>query len=511
MADASSVPNDAADPALTAQTTAEPALVDAASADQGAPAIEPDSTPTSPLGELLAEGEQDSVLEEIVALDDLSTVTGNVLAWIETHLLTIDVAIQLGLISGALLPALLFGPKIKKQITNALGRTDQHGLIRRAVDALAVLATPIALYLILTVLRIGLGSAGRPSEWISGTLALLSAWIVVRIVTLVIQSQFWSRVAFYVAWPIAALDAFGALAPVVEQLQALAIPLGENSNGEPMNISLFDVIRTLIYFALLFWLAGFFSKLIEGKLENASDLSPSLRTMITKIMNIVLPVLALLIALQIVGFNLATLAVFSGAVGLGVGLGLQRIAANFIAGFTLLADRSIKPADVIEIDGSFGWVTDMQARYVAIRTRDGTEMLIPNDRFMSEGVTNWSRSDRVVRLHAPFGVTYATRDLRAIQKLAIDAALSVDRVQQHPPPACNVMEFGDNSVNFDLRFWILDPQNGMANVRSAVFIALWDALAEAGVEIPFPQRDLHIKSWPEAPAAAPDGAPGSAP
>ena len=113
-----------------------------------------------------------------------------------------------------------------------------------------------------------------------------------------------------------------------------------------------------------------------------------------------------MIALQVAGFNLATLAVFSGAVGLGIGLGLQRIAANFIAGFTLIADKSIKPGDVIEIDGTFGWVTSMQARYVAIRTRDGTEMLIPNDRFMTEGLVNWSRSDRVVRLHAPFGVSY---------------------------------------------------------------------------------------------------------
>ena len=450
--------------------------------------------------------EQESVLEEIVAIDDISSFTNDLVTWAQNNLLTIDVGIQLGLISGALLPALMFGPKIRNLIVNTLGRSDQHGLVRRAVDALAVLATPIALYLILTVIRIALGTAGKPTEWIAGALALLSAWIVVRIVTLVIQSRFWSRVAFYVAWPIAALDAFGALAPVIDQLQALAIPLGKNDAGEPMNISLFDVIRTLIYFAVLFWLAGFLSNVIQNRLENASDLSPSLRTMITKIMNIVLPVLALLIALQIVGFNLATLAVFSGAVGLGVGLGLQRIAANFIAGFTLLADRSIKPSDVIEIDGTFGWVTSMQARYVAIRTRDGTEMLIPNDRFMSEGVTNWSRSDRVVRLHAPFGVSYGTQDLKAIQTLAIEAAKGVDRVQLQPAPACNLVGFGDSSVDFDLRFWIIDPQNGMANVRSAVFLAVWDALAEAEIEIPFPQRDLHVKSWP-ADGPAPTGTP----
>jgi small-conductance mechanosensitive channel len=124
-------------------------------------------------------------------------------------------------------------------------------------------------------------------------------------------------------------------------------------------------------------------------------------------------------------------------------------------------------------------------------------MLIPNDRFMSEGVTNWSRSDRVVRMHAPFGVSYRTEDLNQVQTLAIEAAQSVDRVVAQPAPVCNLMEFGDSSVNFDLRFWITDPQNGMANVRSQVLMGLWDRLKANGIEIPFPQRDLHVKSWPD--------------
>lgn len=349
--------------------------------------------------------------------------------------------------------------------------------------------------LTLTVLRIIFGSGGFSTSWISATIALMNAWIVVRLVTLVIQSPFWSRFAFYVAWPIAALDAFGALDPVVAQLKMLSLPLGDDQQGNPIRISLLDVIRTLFYFGVLFWFANFVSRLAQQQLEQIDELSPSLKALLGKVLNITLPIIALLIALQMVGFNLATLAVFSGAVGLGVGLGLQRTIANFVAGFTLIADKSIKPDDTIEIDGTMGWVTAMQARYVALRTRDGTELLIPNDRFMSEGVINWSRSDRVVRLHAGFGVSYNTRDLKAIQTLVVEVAQTVSRVVTDPVPVCNLTEFGDSSVNFDLCFWIRDPQNGTANVRSDVLMAIWEALHEKGIEIPYPQRDLHIKSW----------------
>ena len=127
-------------------------------------------------------------------------------------------------------------------------------------------------------------------------------------------------------------------------------------------------------------------------------------------------------------------------------------------------------------------------------TRDGTEMLIPNDRFMTEGLVNWSRSDRVVRFHAPFGVSYNTTNLKEVQELAVDAAKSVNRVVNFPAPVCNLMEYGDSSVNFDLRFWISDPMNGRANVTSELLLAIWDRFHEHGIEIPYPQRDLHLVS-----------------
>ncbi len=443
---------------------------------------------------------EDSVLDHVLPADEVTSALLALADWAETYLLNINVLIQVGLIVGALVPAIIFGPRLRRLIDGQLTSRARTPFLIRLSGALAELATPIALYLTLTVIRIGLGSAGQPMDWVAAAIALMNAWILVRVVTLVIRSRFWSRLAFYIAWPIAALDAFGMLGPVIEQMRDLAIPLGQGEGGHPIQFSLLDVIRTLFYFALLFWGATTLSRVLQQRLEKVEELSPSLKAMISKILNIALPLIALVIALQVAGFNLATLAVFSGAVGLGIGLGLQRIASNFIAGFTLIADRSIKPGDVIEIDNTFGWVTAMQARYVAIRTRDGTEILIPNDRFITEGVTNWSRSDKFVRLHAPFGVAYGTEDLRLVQKLAMEAAAATGRVVEAPAPVCNLVEYGDSSVNFDLRFWITDPQNGMANVRSEVLMGLWERLKENGIQIPFPQRDIHVRTWNEPPS-----------
>ncbi len=437
-----------------------------------------------------------TALDDIIPVQELTQSLQALLAWVEAHVLNLDVALQLGLVLTAFIPALIFGPRLAALVRAATKKYFEIGPVRRLINAAIALMTPLALYAVITLMKVGLGAIDRPVALLDAALSLLTAWLIIRAVTLVIRSKFWSNVAFYIAWPVAALDVFGLLDDVVMQLQALAIPLGETEDGEPVRLTFLDILRTILYFAALFWAASMAGRAIDQQLEKSDELSPAFKALISKTLGVLLPVVALLIALQMTGFNLATLAIFSGAIGLGIGLGLQGTVSNFAAGFTLLADKSIKPGDGIEIDGTFGWVTEMKSRYVSIRTRDGTEMLIPNDQFIMNGVINWSRSDKVVRLHAPFGVSYATRDLKKVQELAQNAARTVDRVVPDKNPVCNVMEFGDNSVNFDLRFWITDPQNGLANVRSDVYLAVWEALHEAGIEIPFPQRDIYIKEMP---------------
>ncbi len=438
-----------------------------------------------------------SAIEQLVGVDELRREVIDIVGWVQTQMLTVDVAVQAGILFAALAPAALFGPQLRKFIQSQVAPRAPYGVLRRAASAFAHLATPIALFVILQLAVVALKTAGLSTGLTEAGVSLLTAWIVIRLVTLVIRSPFWSKVAFYVAWPIAALDAFGVLDEVVVQLQAFSIPIGEDSAGNPQRFSALDLIRTVFIFGVLFWAASFASNFIKGRINAIDELTVSFKALLAKILDVLLPVIALIAALQIVGFPFGTLAIFGGAVGLGIGLGMQRTVSNFFAGFTLIADKSIKPGDVIEVADTYGWVTDMSARYVSVRTRDGTAHLVPNDIFINEGVTNWSHSDRVVRLHAPFGVSYATKDLRGLARRAEETALEVERVLKTPSPRCNLMEFGDNSINFDLRFWINDPANGSANVRSDVLMAIWDLLEEMGVEVPFPQRDLHIKSAPE--------------
>lgn len=438
-----------------------------------------------------------SAIEQLVGVDAIRDWMIGTDGWLQSRMLTIDVGIQAGILFAALLPAALFGPQLKKLIQSQVAPRAPYGILRRAASAFAHLATPIALYIILQIAVVVLKALSISTGLTEAGVSLLTAWIVIRLVTLVIRSPFWSKTAFYVAWPIAALDAFGVLDDVVAQLQAFSVPIGTDDNGNPQRFSALDFIRTVFIFGILFWAASFANKFIKGRISTIDELTVSFKALLSKILDVLMPIIALIAALQIVGFPFGTLAIFGGAIGLGVGLGMQRTVSNFFAGFTLIADKSIKPGDVIEVGDTYGWVTQMSARYVSVRTRDGTAHLVPNDVFINEGVTNWSHSDRVVRLHAGFGVSYGVRDVRGLARAAEARALEIERVLKTPAPRCNLMEFGDSSINFDLRFWINDPANGTANVRSDVMMEIWDMLHEMGIEVPFPQRDLHIKSVPD--------------
>jgi small-conductance mechanosensitive channel len=196
-------------------------------------------------------------------------------------------------------------------------------------------------------------------------------------------------------------------------------------------------------------------------------------------------------ALNVVGIDLTALTVFSGAIGIGIGLGLQKGASNVASGLMLLLDKSIKPGDIVSVGNTFGWVTSLGGRYVSVRTRDGIEHLIPNESFISQGVENWSFNDREVRLKIPVGVAYDT-DLRLAQRLCLEAAAETPRILHRPEPSCLLIRFGESAIELELRVWISDPERGVTNVKSEVLFKVWEKFKAAKVVIPFPQQVLHV-------------------
>jgi small-conductance mechanosensitive channel len=348
-------------------------------------------------------------------------------------------------------------------------------------------------WLILVLARQAIDQLGGEYRLINIAASLTGLWIVIRASALLLRDPLLARAVAAIAWIIASLDIMGLLPATTAALDDLAITIGT------LRISILLVIKAVLVVAILLWIALGLSRVIDTRLQHLAELNPSVRVLTSNLARIALISVALLIGLNAVGINLTAFAVFSGAVGVGIGFGLQKIVSNFISGIILLLERSIKPGDVIEVGSTFGSVAYLGARYASVRGRDGKEYLIPNENLITNQVVNWSYSSRLVRLDVPFGVAYDS-DLHAVRDLAVEAAKRTNRVLASPTPVCHLTGFGDSAVNLLLRFWINDPANGVANIKGAVLLGLWDAFKEHRIEIPFPHRDVRIRDLPSAAA-----------
>jgi len=282
----------------------------------------------------------------------------------------------------------------------------------------------------------------------------------------------------------------GWLPDVIQTLDDLSISFGDSRFSI---MSLLKLVAAIIFFIIV---ANWLTHLIESRTRRSPHINPSMQVMLSKISKFTLYGLAFMFALTSVGIDLTTFAVFSGAIGVGIGFGLQKIFSNFISGFILLFDRSIKPGDVISIGTRFGWVQSLHARYVVVKDRDGVETLIPNENLITSEVVNWSYSDRSIRTRIPVQVSYDD-DPEVAMALLLEAADDKPRVLKSPEAAARFISFGDNGINLELRIWINDPESGIGSVVSDINLSIWKKFKENNISIPFPQHDVHIISSTE--------------
>ena len=407
--------------------------------------------------------------------------------WFLDHVLVWPTAVQAAVVLVAALIARWLAPILENVIPHLEANPKFPRWLHPVIQAISPLCFVIV-WLVLQWFSVFATKAAQSSSLlIEIVVSLLTAWVVIRFASGFIRNRSWARTLAIVAWTLAALNIVGLLDATMDALDAMAFSVGH------IRLSVLGLLKSGLVLGIFLWLAGVISRQAEAALNQADALSPSARVLLGKSMHIVLIVVAVVAALESMGVDLTALAVFGGAIGLGLGFGLQKVISNLVSGMILLMDKSVKPGDVIAIDDTFGWINRLSARYVSVITRDGTEHLIPNEDLISQRVENWSYSDSMIRLKLPIGIAYES-DVPKAMDLAVAAATGVNRVLENPAPVCRLMNFGSDSVELELRVWIADPKKGVANVRSDVLLNVWNAYHDGGIEFPFSQRDLHLRS-----------------
>jgi len=315
--------------------------------------------------------------------------------------------------------------------------------------------------------------------------SLAFAWLIIRLVTSVIRNPFIVRLVSLSAWLVAALSILGQLEPTVEALDSVSIVLGG------LRLTPLLLIKLAVLLAVALWLTNIASNFAESRITRSSDLTPSIQVLLVKMIRLALMVFAVAVVMSAVGINLSALAIFSGAAGVGIGFGLQKIVANFISGIILLADKSVKPGDLVTIGDSTGRISAMKTRYISVAAGDGREFLIPNEDLVTQKVVNWTYTDKNTLVKVNFGTNYDA-DPRLVCKLAADVAAAIPRAIKGKPPNCILVEFTEAGMKFSLTFWIADP-DGMDNVKSEAMLSLWDVFKREGIRVPYPVREIRIR------------------
>ena len=369
-----------------------------------------------------------------------------------------------------------------------------------AVEGLVVLTPALCALVLLLVVHALYVARGQASPALDMALQLAAALLLVRLGTylvgLMVGPQSWvhaweSRMTLIV-WLAIAFQVVGWFDAIERALDSIDLLPGK------AQFSLWSLLKGLVVVTAFIVIMSVIARAIERRVMKLDNVALSTRIGISKFSYFFLISLGTLLGINAAGVDLTALTVLTGAIGLGLGFGLQAIASNFVSGFVLLLDKSIKPGDVISFTGvagtsteNFGWVQELRGRYVVVRDRDGVETLVPNQNLITNAVINWSYSDRKVRLKLPVRISYRDDPELALEIL-LRAIQGHQRVLQDPAPVTRLMQFADFGMDLELRFWIADPENGVNNVRSDVNRRIWRLFRDAGITIPVSQHDVRM-------------------
>jgi len=370
----------------------------------------------------------------------------------------------------------------------AVGEDSAWRLGHRGLKRVTFPLVALALVLVARVLL----RQWQHANLLSIAVPLLVSLAVIRIVFFVLRHNFrgpwlgsFERSFALLAWGLVALHITGLLPDLIDFLESVGFNVGHQ------RLTLWLVLQGMATVLATVVLALWISGAIETRLMAAPGLEPNLRVVLSRLAKAVLIVVAVLIGLPAVGIDLTTLSVFGGALGVGLGFGLQKVAANYVSGFIILLDRSIRIGDTVAVSGERGQVTRITTRYTVLKNNQGTEAIVPNEVLMGSVVQNETLSDKRVRVALPVQVGYGC-DLEQAMAIMVEAAKAQPRVLAEPEPRAYLIAFADSGINLELGFWIEDPAEGPIGLRSDINLAIWRDFKAAGIEIPFPQREVRL-------------------
>jgi small-conductance mechanosensitive channel len=420
---------------------------------------------------------------------------------------------QLAVVGGGLLLAWLLGHFLQQRLKPIVQPGGITGVGRTAMRTGMHASIPLIWWLLLLAAQTWSRRRGMTIDVLHTAVILVGALALIRMGVFVLRHSFspgsrlkaWEWSLTVTIWGLVALHLFGLLPVAVEVLDDYAFLFGKT------RISLYTIVSFVLSIALLSLVALWLTNGIQSLLRRTEAFDDSIKLVLGKLSRFLLLTLAVVVAMVTAGIDLTALAVFGGALGVGLGLGLQRIVSNFVSGVILAFEGSIRPGDVLSIGNTFGEVKALHARHIVVRDRDGRDILIPNETLLTSEIINWSYGDRNVRFRLPVQISYQD-DPEQAMALMIQAARETARVLADPEPVARLMGFGDNGINLELRLWIHDPENGVNNVRSDAYLRIWQLFRAHGITIPYPQRDVRLIPERAAPAPFPSpGKPGSRP